>query len=71
MIWTIAVVKLPSQSRNYWIGPVTMGGPANDGKLRPGNIQGFEILQWRSLLIPRRVRLSYFAGLDHKTRLVP
>jgi hypothetical protein len=22
--------------------------PANDGKLRPANIQGFEILQWRS-----------------------
>jgi len=48
-----------------------MGGPANDGKLRPGNIQGFEILQWRSLLIPRPVRLSYFPGLDHKTRLCP
>jgi hypothetical protein len=22
--------------------------PANDGKLRPANIQGFQILQWRS-----------------------
>ena len=26
-------------------------GPANDGRLRLANIQGFKILQWRSLPI--------------------
>jgi hypothetical protein len=26
-------------------------GPANDGRLRTANIQGFKILQWRSLPI--------------------
>jgi hypothetical protein len=28
-------------------------GPANDGRLRTANIQGFKILQWRSLPIRR------------------
>jgi hypothetical protein len=28
-------------------------GPANDGGLRTANIQGFKILQWRSLPIRR------------------
>jgi len=37
-----------------------MGGPANDGKLRPGNIQGFEILQWRSFC-------SSFGGSGYHT----
>jgi hypothetical protein len=69
MIWTIAVVKLSFAIAQLLDWPRAMGGPANDGKLRPGNIQGFEILQWRSLLILRPVRLSYFPGLDHKTRL--
>jgi hypothetical protein len=46
------VVKLPSQLRIVLIGPVLADtGPANDGRLRTANIQGFKILQWRSLPI--------------------
>ena len=46
------VVKLPSQSRIVLICPVMSDkGPANDGRLRPANIQGFKFLQWRSLPI--------------------
>src|SRR5579864_9083231 len=42
-------------------------GPANDGRLRIANIQGFNILQWCSLPIVE-VRLSHFLSLDYKPR---
>ena len=46
------VVKFSSQSRIVLIWPrLSDEGPANDGRLRTANIQGFKILQWRSLPI--------------------
>src|ERR1019366_4259563 len=51
-IRAIPVVKLQSQSCIVLIWPVLADkGPANDGRLRTANIQGFKILQWRSLPI--------------------
>src|ERR1700744_3635787 len=50
----IVVVKLPSQSRIVLIWPHQADAdPANDGRLRIANIQGFNILQWCSLPIRR------------------
>jgi hypothetical protein len=44
------VVKFSLQSRAILIWPVPPDtGPANDGRLPTANIQGFKILQWRSL----------------------
>jgi hypothetical protein len=39
-------------------------------KLRTANIQGFKILQWRSLPPPFAVRLSHGLGLYHKSKAV-
>jgi len=35
-----------------WPDRIADEGPANDGWVRLANIQGFEILQWRSLPHP-------------------
>src|SRR5262249_6554562 len=56
--------RQPQELRSSALAEVS---PANDGRLRPANIQGFQILQWRSLPIHLGVRLPYFKSLGHKS----
>lgn len=54
------------------VGPTLAdAGPRTTAKLRTANIQGFNILQWRSSPTRWTARLSYFNSLDYKPQFAP
>jgi hypothetical protein len=50
---------------------MTDKGPANDGRLRTANIQGFKNLQWRSLPIRRWFGYHTSQALTTSLNLAP